>query len=101
MMSIGMLVRLGEWLRELSLSGSNAAAWAIVLALTALPALGLLWRGRRRADWLLLLAAGVCFTLAAAELWGRPAALLAAGACLAAGALLVARSRRGGGGGCC
>ncbi len=58
MMSIGMLVRLGEWLRELSLSGSNAAAWAIVLALAALPALGLLWRGRRRADWLLLLAAG-------------------------------------------
>ena len=52
-------------------------------------------------DDLLLLAAGVCFTLAAAELWGRPAALLAAGACLAAGALLVARSRRGGGGGCC
>ncbi|MDE7221382.1 MAG: hypothetical protein K2O45_17500 [Oscillospiraceae bacterium] len=59
-MTIGMLARFGEWLRELSLSGGggNAAAWGIVLGLTALPALGLLWRGRRKADWLLLLAAG-------------------------------------------
>ena len=59
-MSIGMVVRFGEWLRELSLSGGNgnAAAWGIVLALTALPALGLLWKGRCGYDWLLLLAAG-------------------------------------------
>lgn len=58
-MTIGMLVRLGEWLRELSLSGpgGNAAAWGIVLGITALPALGLLWRGRSKVDWLLLLAA--------------------------------------------
>ena len=59
-MSIGTIVRFGEWLRELSLSGGsgNAAAWGIVLALTALPALGLLWKGRCKADWLLLLASG-------------------------------------------
>ena len=55
--------KLGEWLRALSLSGGggNAAAWAIVLALTALPALGLLWRGRSRWDWLLLLAGAEIF----------------------------------------
>ena len=59
-MSIGTLLRLGEWLRDLSLSGAggNIAAWGAVLGLTALPALGLLWRGRCRYDWLLLLAAG-------------------------------------------
>lgn len=57
------LPRFGRWLRELSLSGpgGNAAAWAVVLALAALPALGLLWRGRCRWDWLLLLAAGEIF----------------------------------------
>ena len=49
----------------------------------------------RLSDDLLLLAAGVCFTLAAAELWGRPAALLAAGACLAAGALLGMDAKQG------
>lgn len=55
-----VLPRLGEWLRALSLSGlgGNAAAWGVVLLLTALPALGLLWRPRRGWDWLLLLAAG-------------------------------------------
>ena len=60
LLPVGTLAGLGGWLRELSLSGpgGNAGAWAIVLGLTALPALGLLWRGRRRADWLLLLAAG-------------------------------------------
>ena len=59
-MTIGMLTSLGEWLRALSLSGGggNAAAWGIVLALAALPALGLLWKKRCRYDWLLLLAAG-------------------------------------------
>ena len=53
----------GRWLRDLSLSGpaGNLAAWGIALALTALPALGLLWRGRRRWDWLLALAAGEIF----------------------------------------
>lgn len=58
-MTINTLVRFGEWLRSLSLSGpgGNAAAWAIVLAITALPALGLLWRGRTKCDWLLLLTA--------------------------------------------
>lgn len=50
----------GNWLRELSLSGSggNAAAWAIVLTLSALPlalAVPLLWRKKQKADWLLLL----------------------------------------------
>lgn len=50
----------GRWLRDLSLSGGagNLAAWGIALALTALPALGLLWRGRCGWDWLLVLAAG-------------------------------------------
>lgn len=53
----------GRWLRALSLSGGtgNLAAWGIALALTALPALGLLWRGRCRWDWLLLLTAGEIF----------------------------------------
>lgn len=53
----------GRWLRDLSLSGpaGNLTAWGIALALTALPALGLLWRGRRRWDWLLALAAGETF----------------------------------------
>lgn len=57
------LLELGPWLRELSLSGGggNAAAWAIVLGLTALPALGLLRRGRCWWDLLLLLAAGEIF----------------------------------------
>ena len=57
-MTIEMLERLGEWLRELSLSGEtgNAAAWAVVLILSALPALGLLWKGRSRLYWLLPLA---------------------------------------------
>lgn len=52
------LEELGLWLRGLSLSGpaGNAGAWALVLGLAALPGLGLLWRGRSRCDWLLLLA---------------------------------------------
>lgn len=94
-MSIGMLVRLGEWLRELSLSGSggNAAAWLIVLALTALPALGLLWRGRTKCDWLLPLAsleilAGLFYlvnpTLLTAEYPVAPMVALAAGGCVSA-----------------
>ena len=55
--------RFGEWLRELSLSGAagNIRAWAIVLALSALPALGLLWRPRCQWDWLLPLAAAETF----------------------------------------
>lgn len=57
------LPRFGEWLRELSLSGTsgNISAWMIVLALTALPALGLLWRPRCKWDWLLALAAAEIF----------------------------------------
>lgn len=57
------LPALGRGLRALSLSGGagNAGAWCVVLLLTALPALGLLWRGRSRWDWLLLLAAGEIF----------------------------------------
>lgn len=81
------LPRLGRWLRELSLSGpgGNAAAWAVVLALAALPALGLLWRGRCRWDWLLALAGGEIFgglfflvnpTLLGVPLEGEPAAKL-------------------------
>ena len=59
----GTLPLLGEWLRVLSLSGGwgNAAAWAVVLGLTALPALGLLWRPRCKWDWLLPLAAAEIF----------------------------------------
>ncbi len=55
---IGVLEGFSGWLRALSLSGpeGNALAWTLVLSLSALPALGLLWRGRQRADWLLLLA---------------------------------------------
>jgi len=59
----GILPRLGARLRELSLSGGrgNAAAWAVVLLLTLLPALGLLWKPRCRWDWLLPLAAAEIF----------------------------------------
>lgn len=81
------LPRFGRWLRELSLSGpgGNAAAWAVVLALAALPALGLLWRGRCRWDWLLALAGGEILgglfflvnpTLLGVPLEGEPAAKL-------------------------
>ena len=99
MVTIGMLTRLGEWLRELSLSGpgGNAAAWGIVAALSALPALGLLWRGRSKWDWLLLLAAGEILaglfylvnpTLLTAEYAARNFIALAAAGCV--GATLLA-----------
>ena len=57
------LTALGGWLRALSLSGGvgNALAWALVLGLSALPALGLLWRPGSRWDWLLALAAAEIF----------------------------------------
>lgn len=63
LLPVGTLPRLGEYFRSLSLSGGggNAAAWAAVLALTALPALGLLWRPRCRWDWLLPLASAEIF----------------------------------------
>ena len=94
-MSIGTITHLGKWLRELSLSGGsgNAAAWGIVLALTALPALGLLWKGRCRYDWLLLLAAGEMLaglyylvnpTLLVTEYDARPFIALAAAGCVGA-----------------
>lgn len=53
----------GRWLRALSLSSpaGNTAAWAVVLILTALPALGLLWRPGCKWDLLLLAAAGEIF----------------------------------------
>ena len=59
----GALPRFGDALRALSLSGArgNAAAWAAVLALTFLPALGLLWKPRCKWDWLLPLAAAEIF----------------------------------------
>lgn len=59
----GTLPRFGQWLRELSLSGSsgNAAAWAVVAALSLLPALGLFWTPRRKCDLLLPAAAGEIF----------------------------------------
>lgn len=94
-MSIGTIARFGEWLRELSLSGGsgNAAAWGIVLALTALPGLGLLWKGRCKVDWLLLLAAGEMLaglfylvnpTLLVAEYDARAFIGLAAAGCVGA-----------------
>lgn len=94
-MSIGTLLRLGEWLRDLSLSGAggNIAAWGAVLGLTALPALGLLWRGRCRYDWLLLLAAGEILaglfwlvnpTLLVTEYDAKPFIALAAAGCVGA-----------------
>ena len=97
-MTIEMLERLGEWLRELSLSGEtgNAAAWAVVLILSALPALGLLWKGRSRLDWLLPLAsaeilAGLFYlvnpTLMTTEYGARPMIGLAAAGCAAASLL--------------
>lgn len=87
MVLLEALPRIGRWLRELSLSGpgGNAAAWAAVLALAALPALGLLWRGRCRWDWLLVLAGGEILgglfflvnpTLLGVPLEGEPAAKL-------------------------
>lgn len=60
---LGGLAAVGEVLRALSLSGTggNIAAWAIVVAVSLLPALGLLWRGRKRWDWLLLVAGAELF----------------------------------------
>lgn len=108
LLPVGTLAGLGSWLRELSLSGpgGNAGAWAIVLGLTALPALGLLWRGRRRADWLLLLAAGEILaglfylvnpTLLTAEYGAGNVIALAAAGCVGA-TLLAWAAMRGLGG---
>lgn len=44
-------------------------------------------------DDLLMVAAGVCFVTAAAQLGGRPAALMVAGVCMLAYAIVVARAR--------
>ena len=59
----GPFTGLGRALRALSVgsSGGNIGAWSILLALSCLPALGLLWRGRSRADLLLILSAGEIF----------------------------------------
>lgn len=94
----GTLPRLGEALRALSLSGGsgNAAAWAAVLALTLLPALGLLWRPRCRWDWLLPLAAAELFgglyllvnpTLVSTEYPAGDAIAMAMAGCVSATAL--------------
>ena len=48
-------------------------------------------------DDLLLVSAVACFTAAAGEAFGRPAALATAGAGLLVYSIIVARSRRGGG----
>lgn len=49
---------LGNHLREMSLAGggSNLLAWLCVIAISLLPAAGLIWKGRKAADWLLLLS---------------------------------------------
>lgn len=49
-------------------------------------------------DDLLLIGGGGCLVAAAGEVWGRPAALAAAGVWLCILALVVAKSRKGGGG---
>ena len=54
--------------------------------------------GRWLAEWaddMLLVAAGVCFVAAAAEAFGRPAALAAAGVWLTALAIVLARAKGG------
>lgn len=48
-------------------------------------------------DDLLLVAAGVCFTMAAGQAFGCSGALAVAGACCLGYGIVVARSRRGGG----
>ena len=91
----GVLPKLGERLRTLSLSGGrgNAIAWTVVLLLTLLPALGLLWRPRCRWDWLLPLAAAEIFaglyllvnpSLVSAEYPARPMISFALGGTLSA-----------------
>jgi hypothetical protein len=47
-------------------------------------------------DDLLTLGSGICFVAAAAEQFGRPAAMATAGACLAVYAVVIARAKRGG-----
>ena len=63
LLAVQSLTRLGERLRGWSLcsSGGNAAAWAVVLALTAFPMLGLIWRPRCKWDLLLPLASAELF----------------------------------------
>jgi len=96
-------VKLGQWLRALSLAGSggNIAAWAVVIAISALPLVGLLWRGRRWADVLLPLTGAILFAwlfylvnptlldtfLPVTEGWGM-VGLAAAGSLLVAWAVL-------------
>jgi len=96
-------VELGRRLREMSLSGSGGDlfAWAIVAAICALPFLGLLWKGRQKADLLLPIASGVLgiwlfylvnptlldTVLPAVEGWGL-CGIAAAGSLLAAWAAL-------------
>jgi len=62
--ALGVLGVCSVWLRTLSLSGTvgNLTAWALVVSISMLPALGLIRRERQRADWLLLLASLELFT---------------------------------------
>ncbi len=52
------LVALGNHLRQMSLAGggSNLLAWLWVIAISLIPAAGLFWKGRKAADWLLLVS---------------------------------------------
>lgn len=59
------LVGFGQWLRSLSLSGTagNLGAWAVVILISCLPALGLLWKKRSYADLLLALSGAEIFAM--------------------------------------
>lgn len=59
------LVAFGQWLRNLSLSSSagNIGAWAIVISLSCLPALGFLWKKRSKTELLLILSGAEIFAM--------------------------------------
>ena len=65
--------------------------WAKAFLRWLLPLLGLYL------DDLLMVAAGICFTVAAAVTFGRGAALAVAGLCLLGYSFVVARARNGDG----
>lgn len=55
---LDLLAAFGEWMYMTSYrtEGGNLLVWAIMTVIVALPAFGLLWKGKSRANWLLLLA---------------------------------------------
>lgn len=59
------LAAFGQWLRNLSLSGTagNIEAWAITIGISCLPALGLLWKKHSRIDWLLAIGGAETFAM--------------------------------------